>query len=89
MAYSCCGFCKSTSFEIAENSPSGSRYKVMFVQCSSCGHPIGVLPYTNTEYLINKTKEQLESQVRNVAGSLDSLYANQQRIINELQKLKK
>lgn len=89
MAYSKCGFCKSTSFELIEHTPNYSRFKMYFVQCGSCGHPVGVVPYANTESVIIDSKKELESRINNVAGSLDSLYTNQQRIMNELKKLKK
>jgi excinuclease UvrABC ATPase subunit len=47
MAYSRCIKCDGSSFEIVENSPRGSAFKLMFVQCSSCGGVVGVLDYYN------------------------------------------
>lgn len=41
MAYSKCAKCDNTYFEVVENSPARSNYKLMFVQCSKCGTPIG------------------------------------------------
>lgn len=52
MANSTCVKCGSTSFEIMENSPSGSNFKFMFVQCSSCGGVVGVMDYYNIGKLL-------------------------------------
>jgi predicted Zn finger-like uncharacterized protein len=48
MAYSKCPSCSSTYFE----TPSGSRYKLQFVKCSSCGTVVGVLDYYNIGALL-------------------------------------
>jgi predicted nucleic-acid-binding Zn-ribbon protein len=48
MATSTCIKCSGTSFEVKEQSPKHSNYKIMFIQCSSCG---GVtLPKNSTVY---------------------------------------
>lgn len=54
MALSTCMKCGNHRFEIKEVELSGSRYKNYFVQCSSCGGVVGVLPYTNTNILIEQ-----------------------------------
>ncbi|MNS96059.1 hypothetical protein D3C72_1303410 [compost metagenome] len=52
MATSSCIKCGSTNFEIKENSPKGSNYKFMFIQCSSCGGVISVMDYYNIGKLL-------------------------------------
>jgi hypothetical protein len=44
MALSSCTRCNSHSFELIEDSPLNSDFNVCFVQCSSCGCVVGVLP---------------------------------------------
>lgn len=59
MAISSCIKCGGSSFELKEHEPRWSQYAVHFVQCSACGGVVGVLEYTNTEYLIRKLAEKL------------------------------
>lgn len=47
VAMSKCPHCSSTSFETTVQTPSGCNYALVFVQCSSCGAPFGVLGYYN------------------------------------------
>lgn len=59
MAISKCPKCGHTFFELKEANISGSAYRMYFVQCSSCGAVVGVVPFTNTEYLIRRLAEKL------------------------------
>lgn len=43
MAVSTCQKCAGHGFELAMFPPMGERHKLMIVQCSHCGTPIGVL----------------------------------------------
>lgn len=56
-----CGKCGNHSFKIQSNEPAGSQFVVYFVQCSSCGTPIGVLEYSNTGALIEKLERKINS----------------------------
>jgi hypothetical protein len=47
MAKSRCIKCDNSSFEIVENTPHRSVFKLMFVQCTSCGGVVGVLDFYN------------------------------------------
>jgi Fe2+ or Zn2+ uptake regulation protein len=42
-----------------EAEPTGSKYKVMFVQCSSCGAVVGVVDYYNIPGLLEKIAAKL------------------------------
>ncbi len=54
MAKSNCGRCGSTKFELTEKSDvDGSAFRIMFVQCASCGAVIGTVPYHNTAVLLS------------------------------------
>lgn len=60
MALSRCMKCGNGFFEVVEKEPSGSNFIVMFVQCSSCGNPIGVMDYFNIGSIVNKLEQRLE-----------------------------
>jgi len=60
MAYSKCPHCGNSYFEVKEVSPSGSRYKLNFVQCSSCGAPFGVLDYMNISAMLTQQNEAIK-----------------------------
>lgn len=81
MALSKCGFCGSTSFELMQTSPRSSRFKLYFVQCASCGAPVGVQEYENTgaklsalDEKVGKLEQQLDGlrhDIRIIAAALD------------------
>ena len=52
MAMTTCIKCGNTRFEIKETPVSGSRFRLLFVQCSSCGGAIAVQEMHNTNQLI-------------------------------------
>jgi hypothetical protein len=61
MALPTCTKCGAVnSFEVEEVSPSGSKFKLMFVQCSRCGGVVGVQEYYNTGALIAKQNEAIK-----------------------------
>lgn len=45
MAASKCGACNSTRFELVETLPSGSNYKIWFVQCAHCGVVVSAMDW--------------------------------------------
>lgn len=59
MAMSKCSKCDCTRFELKEANISGSAFQQCFIQCASCGAVVGVIPFTNTEYLIRRLAEKL------------------------------
>ena len=59
MATSKCPTCESSRFEMVEMSPGGSRFKVMAVQCSSCGSVVGVTDFYNTASLLEKIAKKI------------------------------
>lgn len=84
MAYSPkCVACGNTTFELKEVSPSGSRYKLLFVQCTSCGVPVGVLDYFN----IGAKIEGLEAKIEEISLRLSRVDATSQNIDNNLARL--
>jgi len=69
MATTKCARCDSTSFEAKVFEPRGSNYKLVSVQCASCGAAIGVMEYMNSTTQIQK----LEKQLQDVAADVDRI----------------
>lgn len=67
MAMSSCPKCDSHIFQLQEHAPAGSNYKLMFVQCSSCGTVVGVMDYLN----IGALMEQQNEAIRKIAKALN------------------
>lgn len=61
MAHSTCPKCTSASFEVKEAEPRNSSYKLIFVQCSSCGAVVGVLPYYDAGVLAKDNQQDLSA----------------------------
>ena len=59
MAISKCPKYDCTRFELKEANISGSAFQQCFIQCDSCGAVVGVIPSTNTEFLIRRLAERL------------------------------
>ena len=59
MAMSTCVKCGSHSFEMRENEPRDSNYKIMFIQCTSCGSVVGVMDYYNIGNLVKSIANKL------------------------------
>ncbi len=59
MATSACPKCSSSSFEIKINEPRGSRFKIYFIQCTSCGTVVGTMDYYDTATMLEKIAKKL------------------------------
>ncbi|KAA4627384.1 hypothetical protein F3B42_08810 [Bacteroides ovatus] len=59
MATSKCPKCDSTRFEMKEGAINGSRFRYNFVQCAACGAVIGVVPFHNTNALLEQIADKL------------------------------
>ncbi len=81
MSTSKCPKCSSTYFQLSENLPSGSNYKLQFVQCSACGSVVGVLEYFNNGVLLQEIKKKVEDFRCKASSNTDN---NLQLINNNL-----
>lgn len=61
MAMSTCPKCDGHLFELEEVEPADSRYKMFFVQCMSCGTPVGITEYYDTGSLVKEQESKLEA----------------------------
>jgi hypothetical protein len=59
MAKTTCGKCGGTTFENVIVSPRGSNFQLSFVQCASCGAPIGVMDFLNIGSELQDLRKQL------------------------------
>lgn len=77
---STCVKCGSHLFRVQQIEPTGSTFILYFVQCSSCGVPVGVMEYNNLGAMI----EELKSQVSKINNELDSISHEVHKIRNHL-----
>ena len=61
MAISTCVKCGGMHFEMKENTPSTSRYKLLFVQCSNCGGVVGVVDFHNIGDLLHRVLDKVKN----------------------------
>ena len=73
---------RGAPFRIKINEPYDARFKAMFVQCRSCGTPVGVQDYYNIGGLLKeqeKKLKQLESRLSEMQSALDGIVRALQR----------
>ncbi len=61
MAVSTCPKCDSHRFETTVTEPHNSNFKLIFVQCSSCGAVVGVLDFFNIGNIIQQHSVALKT----------------------------
>lgn len=59
MAYSNCIKCGNVTFEVVENEPLNSSFKLNFIQCAKCGGVVGVMDYYNIGSMLEKLGQRL------------------------------
>lgn len=59
MALPTCIKCGGHSFETQVHSPIRSRYKVIFIQCASCGGVVGTMDYYNIPDSLEKIANKI------------------------------
>lgn len=75
MAYSKCPKCDHTHFEVKENSPTHSNFKLLFVQCSSCGTVVGTMDYYNIGTRLTELEKKID-EIRYSSYSSNSVISN-------------
>lgn len=69
-------------FKVVTKEPSGSNFKLNFVQCSSCNTPIGVLDYFNIGGLLKdqeKAIAKIDSRISRIENALNQIIYHLQR----------
>lgn len=81
--HSKCGFCGGLQWEIDEESPDNSAYKVFFVRCKSCKVPIGVMDYYDTHSKLEKIENTVKVLGNSVTGALGVIDANVRKLLHK------
>ncbi len=68
MARSSCPRCSHGSFQMVEANVVDATYRLLFIQCSSCGSVVGTQSYFDPGYLSKKNEEALAELLRQFAG---------------------
>lgn len=63
MATSKCPCCGRTQFEMKEAEIKYSRFKLMFIQCASCGAVVGTMDFYNIGNAIHKLASGLHIDI--------------------------
>lgn len=66
MATPRCSKCNGHEFETSVNTPKGSKFRFLFVQCADCGAVLGVLDALNigdTLVSLNNTIEGIQAEI--------------------------
>lgn len=80
MAISRCMKCDSQFFEAKEQSPIGSKFKLIFIQCSSCGGVVGTMNYFDAGILANENK----AEIANIKSQLSGIDNNIRNLANRM-----
>ena len=54
-----CPKCENRNFEVVEETPTNSNFKLEFVRCSSCKTVVGVVEFFNNGHLLHKLAKAL------------------------------
>ncbi len=71
MAIPSCPKCGKGFFTTSVEEPSGSKFKLIFVSCSSCGAVVGVMDYFNVGHLIVKQSKAIKAIAQQVGAYVD------------------
>jgi hypothetical protein len=66
-----CGHCGSGTFALQLVEPRGSRFKLYFIQCSSCGVPVGVQEFHNVGATLDKQSKAIKQIAQKLGVSVD------------------
>lgn len=69
---STCAKCGGHIFEVVEQSPMKSNFKIMFVQCASCGTSIGTMDYFD----VNSHIDKLEGKIVGIESNMSTIQSH-------------
>ena len=79
MAISKCIKCGGTIFELREANIQNARYKMYFVQCSSCGGVVGAIPFYDPgieAHQVNEKIDKVKSALDDISYDIDYIKAH-------------
>lgn len=71
MAISTCVKCNNSFFDLKQAEPSGSAYKLFFVQCSKCGGVVGIQEYYNNGAVLENHGKALKAIASKVGAHVE------------------
>ena len=71
MARSTCAKCGNGTFELKEQAPRSSTYELLFVQCTSCGAPVGVIEGRTISDMMIRQNRALEAIAQHVGVAVN------------------
>lgn len=77
-----CGKCGRSSFTVQSGEPAGSQFVIYFVQCSSCGTPVGVLESNNLGAMISRLEQKVNAmvnEIRQIGYDVNEIQSNLRR----------
>jgi hypothetical protein len=80
---SACVKCGGMSFKLEQKEPLGSSVKWYFVQCSSCGTPVGVVDFYPNATIVRKM-EALEKALESLEGDVANIDHMIRQLANRL-----
>lgn len=69
MALSRCIKCSCNKFEMVENTPNNSGFKLNFIQCAACGAVVGVMDYYN----IGIRLKEIEDKIGDIKNAIENM----------------
>jgi len=75
-----CAHCQNIRFELSEEAPDNSAYKVYFIRCAGCKNPIGILPYYDTNTKIDSLEKKLDATSSHVNRNLAIINENIEKL---------
>lgn len=76
MTLSQCVKCGNKLFELVEGPVKGSNFKLNFIQCTSCGAVVGVVPYYDPGFQTHQANgklDELKSRISNIEYSVERI----------------
>lgn len=71
MGSSRCVKCDSTSFELQEADIAGTSFRLLFVQCASCGGVVGVHDRNNIGEMLMRQNDALKQIAQGVDADVE------------------
>ena len=78
-----CGQCGGFSWELSEEAPTGSNYKVYFVRCTMCKVPIGVMDFYHTHTKLDKIDKSIIALGNLMTNTLQTIDENVRRLFRK------